>query len=225
MTRRAASGYGGDHPPEQRLADARPADRDDDHPLVRPVAELAAELLAALDERRRVEAGHVAAERVVALGPVADGRQSRAEVVGHDVVGVADEDRPVADPREALDVLDHLGVVVGGEERLALAARGHRQPADEVGHPGERRPLELRVLVQEVVDVPRLVADHEVVLALLDRVVEHHEVRDEDLVHPPDRLERVEVVLGRLAGDVGRLRRELGAQRVDPLAARPRGPR
>ena len=154
-----------DHPPEQRLADARPADRDDHDPLVRPVAELAPQLLAALDERRRVEAGHVAAERVVALGPVADRRQPRAEVVGHDVVGVADEDRPVADPREALDVLDHLGVVVGGQERLALAARRHRQPADEVGHPGERRPLELRVLVQEVVDVPRLVADHEVVLA------------------------------------------------------------
>ena len=35
----------------------------------------------------------------------------------------------------ARDVLDHLGVVVGGQERLALAAVGHRQPADEVGQP------------------------------------------------------------------------------------------
>ena len=184
------------------------------------VAELAAELLATLDERRRVEPGDVAAERVVALRPVADRRQPRPEVVGHDVVRVADEDRPVAEPREALDVLDHLGVVVGGQERLALAAGRHRQPADEIGHPGERGPLELRVLVEEVVDVPRLVADDEVVLAALDRVVEDHEVGDEDLVHPADRLERVEVVLGRLGRDVRRFRGELRAQRVDPLAAR-----
>ena len=118
------------------------------------------------------------------------------------------------------DVLDHLGVVVGRQERLALAAGGHRQPADEVGHPGERRPLELRVLVQEVVDVPGLVADDEVVLAGLDRIVEDHEVRDEDLVHAPDGLEGIEVVLGRLGGDVRRFRGELGAQRVDPLAVR-----
>ena len=38
---------GRDDPPQQRLADARPADRHDDDPLVRPVAELAPELLAA----------------------------------------------------------------------------------------------------------------------------------------------------------------------------------
>ena len=79
--------------------------------------------------------------------------------------------------------------------------------------------LELRVLVQEVVDVPCLVADDQVVLAALDRVVEDHEVRDEDLVHAADRLEGVEVVLGRLGRDVRRFRGELGAQRVDPLAA------
>ena len=39
---------GSDHAPQQRLADARPADGHDAHPLVGPVAELAAELLAAL---------------------------------------------------------------------------------------------------------------------------------------------------------------------------------
>ena len=161
----------------------------------------------------------------MALGPVADRRHARPEVVRDDVVRVAHEDRPVADPREALDVLDHLGVVVGREEGLALAARRHRQPADEVREPGEGRPLELRVLVQEVVDVPRLVADHEVVLAVLDRVVEHHEVRDQDLVHAPDRLEGVEVVVGRLARDVGGLGGELRAQRMDRLAMASRGPR
>ena len=117
-------------------------------------------------------------------------------------------------------MLDHLGVVVGRQEGLAVAALGHRQPAHEVRHPRECRPLQLRVLVQEVVDVPRLVADHQVVLALRDGVVEHHEVGDEDLVHPADRLERVEVVAGRLGGEVGGLRRQLGAQRVDALAAR-----
>ena len=186
----------------------------------RLVAELAAELLARLDEWSRVEPGDVAAEREVALGPVADRRHPRPEIVGHDVVRAADEDRPVAEAREALDVLDHLGVVIGGQEGLPVAAVGHRQPADEVGHPGECRPLQLRVLVQEVVDVPRLVADHEVVLALLDRVVEDHEVGDEDLVHPADRLEGVQVVAGRLRGEVGRLRRQLGARRMDPLAAR-----
>ena len=78
-----------------------------------------------------------------------------------------------------------------------VAAVGHRQPADEVGHPGEREALQLGVLVQEVVDVPRLVADDEVVVLVLDDVVEDHEVVDEDLVHPADRLEGVQVVLGR----------------------------
>ena len=79
--------------------------------------------------------------------------------------------------------------------------------------------LELGVLVQEVVDVPRLVADHEVVVLVGDDVVEHHEVVDEDLVHPADRLERVQVVLGRLVLDVGRLVGQPRRRRVDPLAA------
>ena len=65
-------GIARDDPPEQGLADAGAADRDDDHALVVVIAELPAERLAALDERRRVEAGHVAGEREVALGPVAD---------------------------------------------------------------------------------------------------------------------------------------------------------
>ena len=209
---------GGDHAPQQRLAHARSADGHDHDPLVGPVAELAPELLAGLDQRCRVEARDVAAERVVALGPIADVGQVGTEVVGHDVVGLADEDRAVADPREPLDVLDHLRVVVGREVRLALAAGGHRQPAHEVGQPGERGPLELGVLVQVVVHVPRLVADHEVVLALLDRVVEHHEVRDQDLVHAPDGLEGVEVVVEGLVRDVGGLIGELRAERVDRLA-------
>ena len=144
----------------------------------------------------------------------------RTEPLGDDVVGVADEDGPIAHAREARDVLDHLLVVVGGQERLALAAVGHRQPADEVGQPDVRRALLLRVLVQVVVELPGLVADPEVVLLVADEVVEDHEVGEQDLVHPPDRLEAVQVVLGRLALDVARLVREEGAGRMDPLAAR-----
>jgi hypothetical protein len=132
--------------------------------------------------------------------------------------GVSDEDGAIADPREARDVLDHLGVVVGRQVRLVLAAVVHRQPADEVGQPDVGGRLQLRVLVQEVVDLPGLVADPEVVLLVADHVEEEHEVRDQDLVHPPDRLERVQVVLGRLALDVPGLVRELGARGMDPLA-------
>ena len=72
--------------------------------------------------------------------------------------------------------------------------------------------------MQEVVDVPRLVADHEVVVGLVDHVVEDHEVVHEDLVHAPDRLERVQVVIGRLVLDVGGLVREPGGCRVDSFA-------
>ncbi len=56
--------------------------------------------------------------------------------------------------------------------------------------------------MQEVVDVPGLVADHQVVVRLLDDLVEDHEVVDQDLVHPADRLEGVQVVLGALVLDV-----------------------
>ena len=74
--------------------------------------------------------------------------------------------------------------------------------------------------MQEVVDVPGLVADHQVVVLRLDHVGEHHEVVDQDLVHPPDRLERVQVVLAALALDVRRLVEQRRRRRVDPLAVR-----
>ena len=135
----------------------------------------------------------------------------------HDVLRVADEDRAVAQAREAGDVLDHLGVVVRGQRRLVLAAVRHRQPADEVGQPHERRPLEPRVLVQEVVEVPGLVADPGVVLPLGHQVVEDVEVVDQDLVHPADRLEGVQVVLPRLGLDVPGLVREPRRRGMHPL--------
>jgi hypothetical protein len=115
-------------------------------------------------------------------------------------------------------LLEHLGVVVGGQQRLALAEVRHREPADEVGQPCEREPFELGVLVQEVVHVPGLVADHEVVGLLLHDVVEDHEVVDEDLVHVADRLEDVQVVLTGLSLDVGRLAREPRRCGVHPFS-------
>ncbi len=159
------------------------------------------------------------------LGPGADLRQVRPEPLGHDVVGVADEQRAVAHARVTGDLLDHLGVVVGGEERLTLTAVLHRQPADEVGQPHVSGALALRVLVQEVVDVPRLVADPQVVRLLAHDVVEDHVVRDQDLVHPPPCVEAVQVVLGRLGLDVAGLVREQGAGGVDALALRLEHPR
>ena len=154
----------------------------------------------------------------MSLGPVADLRQARPERLGDDVVGVADVERAVAKAREAGDVLDHLRVVVRGQECLVLGSVLHRQPADEVRQPDVRGLLLLRVLVQVVVELPRLVSDPEVVRLLPDEVVEDHEVREEDLVHPPDRLEAVQVVLGGLALDVAGLVREVGARRMDSFA-------
>ena len=116
-------------------------------------------------------------------------------------------------------MLDHLEVVVGAELGLARVALGvDRQEADDVGQEGERRDLALGVLVQEVVDLPRLVADPQVVGRLADDVVEEHVVGAEDLVHAAERVEGVQVVLRRLALPVRRLRGQLGAGRVDDLA-------
>ena len=152
------------------------------------------------------------------LGPVADARQVGSEGVRDDVVGVSDEDGGVPDAGVAGDVLDHLGVVIGGQERLVLAAVGHRQVADEVGQPHVVAPLELGVLVPEVIDVPRFVPDDEVVQPLLHDLLEHHEVGHQDLVHPSERLEAVQVVLAGLRRDVRGLVGQPGAGRVDALA-------
>ena len=76
-----------------------------------------------------------------------------------------------------------------------VSAVGHGEEADEVGQPHVLASFQLGVLVPEVVDVPRLVADHHVVQPFVDDLLEHHEVGDEDLVHAAQRLEAVEVVL------------------------------
>ena len=209
---------GSDHAPQEVGADARAADGDDADLLVLAIAELVPER-GPVGELGGIETRDVAREAVVLLGPLADLRQVRSEPLGHDVLWVADEDGLIAQAREARDVLDHLLVVVAGQERLVLAAVRHRQPADEVGEPRVRRPLLLGVFVQVVVELPRLVADPEVVLLVADEVMEDHEVREQDLVHAPDRVEAVQVVLGRLALDVTRFVGEERARRMDLLAA------
>ena len=103
-----------------------------------------------------------------------------------------------------------------------VAAVGHREPADEVGEPAVREPFEFGVFVQVVVDVPGLVADHEVVVATVHDVVEDHEVGQEDLVHVPPGLEAVQVVLAAFRFEVRRLVGEMLARRVDISPARSR---
>jgi len=135
-----------------------------------------------------------------------------------DIVGVAHEDRPVADPRVASDVLDHLGVVVRSQRCVLGWCAFGGEPTNEVGQPRERPPLKLRVLVEEVVCFPGLVRDDEVVVLRLDDVVQDHEIGDQQLVHAPPGPEAVEVVTCRLTGEVRRLVAEVPARRVDALA-------
>ena len=80
--------------------------------------------------------------------------------------------------------------------------------------------LLLGVLVQVVVELPGFVADPQVVVLLAGQVVEDHEVGEQDLIHPPDGLEAVQVVLGRLGLDVPGLTGQVCAGRVNALAAR-----
>ena len=209
----------GDDLVEERPPDATAADGNDAHQLIRLVTELGAPCRHLLRRGRR-EPGDVAREREVLLGPVADRRQLTAEPIRHDVIGLADEDRPIADPRVPSDVLDHLRVVVRREIGLSRSTVGHRQEADEVGQPHVLAALELGVLVPEVVHVPRLVADHDVVQALLDDLLEEHEVGQQDLVHVAQRLEAVQVVLAGLRGHVRRLVGQPPAGRMDLLALR-----
>ena len=73
--------------------------------------------------------------------------------------------------------------------------------------------------MQEVVELPRLVADPQVVVLGLGHIGEHVEVREQDLVHRAQRLERVQVVLTGLGLDVRRLARQQPRRRVHALAA------
>ena len=212
-----------DHAAQQVRADAGAARGDHADLLTGPVAEIGANGVA-VGESSGLEAGHVAGEPEIPLHPVADSRQAGAELVRHHVARVADEHGAVPQCGEAGDLLDHLGVVIGGQGLLPRPAVRHRQPAHEVGHPGVGRALELGVLVQEVVDVPGLVADPQIEGLVFGQLGEDHEVADQDLVHRPDRLEGVQVVLGGLVPktlDVPGLAGQEGRGRVDQFGASP----
>ena len=189
--------------PQQVVSDPRSAHGHEADHVALAVAEPRTQLVTTTGVRSLTH--HVAGEVEVTLGPVAGGRQPGPERQVDDVVGVAHEDGPVTKPGGAGDVLDHLGVVVRGQVRLPLTAVGHRHPADEIGHPDERRPLQGGVLVEEVVEVPGLVAHPQVEGLPLDQVVEDHEVVDQDLVHAAYGVEGVQVVLAGLRLEVAGL--------------------
>src|SRR6476469_1125032 len=125
--------------------DATTSDGYDAYLLVRVVAEFVTQLLP-IGELGGIEAGDVAGEVEVLLSPFTNHGQIRAESLGHDVAWVPDEQRPI--PRSAVprDVLDHLGVVVGGQIRLARTAVWHRQPPREIAEPDVCRPFEFGIL-------------------------------------------------------------------------------
>ena len=167
----------------------------------------------------RVLADHIAGEIEMPRHPFAHGGQILAERERNDVGRLADEDRPVAYAGMPLDMLDHLGIVVGRQERLVLAARRHRNESDEIGEPDQPRPLQLGMLVPVVIDVPGLVGDDEVVAPLLDRVLEGHEVGDQHLVHAANRLKSVQFVLAGFQLDVTGFAGKAGAEGVNGFAA------
>ena len=135
----------------------------------------------------RVERHDVRDAGVDAFGPVADPRQAGSHRRVRQFGEVADEHGRVTDVREPVEVLDDLGVVVGAQIDLTRVALGiDRQESRDVGQERVRRDLAFGILVQEVVDVPRLVAHPQVVRRLAHDVVEEHVVRAEDLVHPPE---------------------------------------
>ena len=70
-----------------------------------------------------------------------------------------------------------------------------------------------------MVDVPGFVRDHEVVAALLDGVLEDHEVLDQHLIHAADRLKAVQLVLAAFELDMPRLAGKPRAQRMDVFVA------
>src|SRR6185295_17602853 len=123
-------------------------DGDDADLLLRSIAKLRSQR-SAVSERRWVEACHVTWKAVVAFGPGSDLGQTGAEAIRHDVRRLAHEQRAVANARKALDLLDHLRVVVGRERSLVGTSVGHRQPADEIREPNVGRSLLFGVLVQE----------------------------------------------------------------------------
>jgi hypothetical protein len=91
-------------------------------------------------------------------------------------------------------VFDHFSVVVAADGAFLFASVGHREPPNEVGEPHERSAFQFGVFMEVVVCFPGFVADEQVVVVLFEDIVHNHEIRGQDFVHSPPRLEAVQVV-------------------------------
>ena len=100
-------------------------------------------------------------------------------------------------------MVNHLGVVIGREIGFPKAVLRNRHPADKIGEPRDGRLFQFRRFMPVVIDVPRFVSDHEVILLYLQHLLKNHEVFDQDFVHAADRLERIQVVFSGIFFDVG----------------------
>ena len=76
------------------------------------------------------------------------------------------------------------------------------------------------MLVPEMIDVPGLIGDHDVVVAILDDLLKQHEVGDHDLVHAAQRLEYMQIVLASFVLDVRGFADEQAARRMHALPRR-----
>ncbi len=94
----------------------------------------------------------------------------------------------------------------------------HRQHANEIGEEHVGRLLHVGIFVQVIVQIPAFVAHPQIVVARLHDVGKHHEVGGHDLVHVPQRVERVQLVIGRPALEVPALVEQQAGGRVQPLA-------
>ena len=205
---------------EQAPPHARAARGHQDDALVRAVAELAPER-GLVGIGAGVEVVRVPGEPEVLARPLPHVRQVRPELAVDHVLLVADHDRQVADVGVKPQVIDVLRVLLPGAPELdRFRVVAHRQHADEVGEERVGRPLELGVLVQEVVEVPALVPDPQVVALPLDHVGEGHEVGRHDLVHVPERVLGVELVVAGPALEVTALVVKQTARGVQPRAPR-----
>src|ERR1700733_7050080 len=200
-------------------ADTGSADGDDADTLARAVTKRLPQIHSRA-EGPRVFSQDISGEVEVFGYPVAHVRQIPAERSRDHVFRLADKDGAIAYTRVAFDMLDHLGIVITGQEGLALAARRHRQKADEIGEPGQRSFLQFRMFMPEMIDVPGFVSDDEIVVAVLDGVLENHEVRDQHFVHSSQRLEGVQIMFARFQYDVPGWAGEPGTERMDIFAVR-----
>src|SRR5215510_4227334 len=195
--------------------------RGEDDALVGAVAQLRAQG-GTVGEGPRIEVKGVAGEAEVLPRPLPHVREVGAELAIEHVLLVSHHDGQVAHVGMEAEMVDVLRVLLPTTDELGRrAVLPHGEHADEVGEEGVARPLEIRILVEEVVEVPALVADPEIVALALHHVGEGHEVRCEDLVHVPQRIEGVELMIGRPALEVLALVLEEARRRVQPLPPMP----